>query len=478
MVHRDLKPSNLMVTGDGKVKLTDFGIAKDLEKTALTATGRTLGTAAYMAPEQIRGMPPVSHKTDLYALGAVLYQMLTGKPPFEGTTAVVLMNSHMNEPPPRPSEKIQEIPKALDNLVVGLMAKQPTDRPWDAAAVEVILTELRAKAERGAAIGMVWPTAGAAAKSSRLDADSGLIRADSSLTVRPKRKARKGRMFGTLASTMFSMRSRQAGAESDSAGPSRGALEIGGLVLALILVGGLIVYLVWPPGEEALYRKAEALMASTHRSDWITARDEYLEPLDRRFPQNPYRDQTAKWRDKILLDQAESRANFLSSPIKTRLTEPQTDPERQFVVYHTVATQASERRDDLEAAKQWREMAATLKPDDPEERPWHLLALHRAEQVEAAIQDRRKFVEKQFQIAQEAMRTGHRDQATAIRDKLIEQYAGYTDLPELAPPAPAPVQPPVDSKPSGDAAPPAQASSRPAPTESPAQALPKAHGPS
>ena len=72
VVHRDLKPSNLMVTADGKIKLADFGIAKDLDATALTATGRTLGTAAYMSPEQIRGTPAVSHKTDLYALGVVL----------------------------------------------------------------------------------------------------------------------------------------------------------------------------------------------------------------------------------------------------------------------------------------------------------------------------------------------------------------------------------------------------------------------
>ena len=105
VVHRDLKPSNLMLAADGKVKLTDFGIAKDLDATQLTGTGRTLGTAAYMAPEQIRGNPPVSHKTDLYALGVVLYQLLVGKPPFEGSTPVVLMHSHLNEPPPRPSAR-------------------------------------------------------------------------------------------------------------------------------------------------------------------------------------------------------------------------------------------------------------------------------------------------------------------------------------------------------------------------------------
>ncbi len=115
IVHRDLKPSNLMVTADGKVKLTDFGIAKDLDATALTATGRTLGTAAYMAPEQIRGTPAISHKTDLYALGIVLYQLLTGKMPFEGNTPIVLMHCHLNEPPPRPSAGSRKSPRPSTN---------------------------------------------------------------------------------------------------------------------------------------------------------------------------------------------------------------------------------------------------------------------------------------------------------------------------------------------------------------------------
>lgn len=101
VVHRDVKPSDLMLTTDGQIKLIDFGIAKDLGATALSAAGRTVGTPAYMSPEQIRGTPAVSHKADLYALGGVLYEMLVGKPPFEGSTPQVLMQCHLNEPPPR-----------------------------------------------------------------------------------------------------------------------------------------------------------------------------------------------------------------------------------------------------------------------------------------------------------------------------------------------------------------------------------------
>ena len=476
VIHRDLKPSNLMITEDGKVKLTDFGIAKDLDKTALTAPGRTLGTAAYMAPEQIRGTPPVSHKTDLYSLGVVLYQMLTGRPPFEGSTAVVLMHCHMNEEPPRPSDKVHEIPKALDNLVVSLMAKVPSDRPWDAAAVEHTLTELLDKAERGVSIAMVWPSSGsAAAKPPRGGVPSGGILGDSLVGERPKRKARKASLFSTLASSVFSTRSRNAPSDLESRWPSRGLFEIAGLLLALLAVGGLIVYLVWPASQETLYRKAEALMASTRRADWLIAREEYLEPLERRFPDNPYRERIRAWRDKILLEDAERRWKILTAGVKP-FSEPSNDAERQVVITTTVATEASGRRDDLVALQQWRELAKLLTPDDPEERLWYLLANRRVEQLEAAIRDRHRYIEKQIQIADEAFRTGHPNQAISIRSKLAEQYAGYTDLADIFPPISVPVQPapattpPAQTAPttkSPDAVPPTEPSSTTAP-EAPA----------
>jgi serine/threonine-protein kinase len=135
VVHRNLKPRNLMVGEQGQMKLVDFGIAKDLDAPALTAPGRILGTPAYMAPEQIRGIPDVSHKADLYALGALLYQMLTGQKAFLGASPEALMHYQLNRPAPRASARVPEIPVALDDLILKLMAKDPAERPCDAQVV-------------------------------------------------------------------------------------------------------------------------------------------------------------------------------------------------------------------------------------------------------------------------------------------------------------------------------------------------------
>src|SRR5438067_7943850 len=95
IIHRDLKPSNLMVTPDGVVKLTDFGIAKDLDVTQLTSVNCTVGTAAYMSPEQCRGERNLTHKSDLYSLGIVLYELLTGHKPFEAETTMDMFLQHV-----------------------------------------------------------------------------------------------------------------------------------------------------------------------------------------------------------------------------------------------------------------------------------------------------------------------------------------------------------------------------------------------
>jgi eukaryotic-like serine/threonine-protein kinase len=444
VIHRDLKPSNLMVTADSKLKLADFGIAKDLDATALTATGRTLGTAAYMSPEQIRGVPAVSHKTDLYALGVVLYQMLVGKAPFEGTTPVVLMHCHLNEPPPRPSAKLAEIPKKLDDLIVALMAKSPTDRPWDSAAVAVKLTELRDKAERGGQVAMVWPSNGPAGPNP--PRGGGPAQAVSSAGASPERTRKK------KAKTVSTQSGRaQSDVEGGWAWINRSTVETGLLVAALLIIGGVIAYIVWPPGEEYLFKHAEALMASESREDWDRALSEYIVPLDERFKDHPYHEQTRNWRDKILLVDAESRATFLTSGVKTSFAEPKDDAERKFLIANELAAESTKRKDDLTAVRQWRKLSEQVNSKVDAERKWSLLALSRIKQLGNAIKDRHEYIEKQWQIAQEALNAGRVEEAEAIRKKLAEQFSQYTDLADLfreATPASAPKSPssgPADS---------------------------------
>lgn len=470
VVHRDLKPSNLMLTADGKVKLTDFGIAKDLDATALTATGRTLGTAAYMAPEQIKGTPAISHKTDLYALGIVLYQLLTGRMPFEGSTPVVLMHCHLNETPPRPSARIAEIPKALDELIVNLMAKTPADRPWDAAAVGMALTTLRDKAERGANIAMVWPKS---EPGSRKSTPSGDAKDKGSAAVdAPRKKSRKTRSLAVFApSAIFgssgSSTRSSSSSELRSVRVTRATIETSLLVLALLAIGGFIVYWLYPPSAGYLYHQAELLMASNRRSDWVIAREDYIEPLDRRFPNNPYREQTQKWRDKILLNDAEGRATVLSSPLKLRdVNQPANNAERTFVLAYKLASADSERGDDISAKARWEEMAQKLKPDEPEERPWYLLALERAKERDMVMRDRRQFVDAQLDEARTARVAGRTGEANAILSKLFEQYGHIRDLadlfetqrqalsvpgPSAVAPSGSPSQPPNQGKPPGTA---------------------------
>jgi serine/threonine-protein kinase len=155
LVHRDIKPGNIMVADDGQVKVVDFGIAKaGNDEAQLTGTGSVLGTASYLAPEQATASE-VDGRADLYALGCVLVEMLTGQPPFVGATPVEVAWKHVSERPAPPSSLRPDIPPALDAAVLRLLEKEPGRRPADAATARAELQT--AVTGRGAATSWMPP---------------------------------------------------------------------------------------------------------------------------------------------------------------------------------------------------------------------------------------------------------------------------------------------------------------------------------
>ena len=127
LVHRDVKPQNVLLDADGRAKVTDFGIAHAVDVDGMTITGTVMGTSNYIAPEQARGQP-VDEQTDVYSLGCVLYELLTGEVPFEGDNFVAVAMRHVNDPVPSVRDVRLDVPPRLDWAIQTAMAKEHNER--------------------------------------------------------------------------------------------------------------------------------------------------------------------------------------------------------------------------------------------------------------------------------------------------------------------------------------------------------------
>ncbi|MHA7262988.1 protein kinase domain-containing protein [Arthrobacter sp. TMN-37] len=146
LVHRDVKPGNILVLPDGRVKITDFGIARLADQVPLTATGQVMGTAQYLAPEQATGQQATG-SSDIYALGVIGYELLAGRRPFSGESQIAIALAQVNDaPPPLP----EHIPHPVRALIASMLAKDPADRPADAEALSRAVDAIRAGSIRAA----------------------------------------------------------------------------------------------------------------------------------------------------------------------------------------------------------------------------------------------------------------------------------------------------------------------------------------
>jgi len=141
MVHRDIKPANIMFDSDGRVVLTDFGIARIVSGPTMTASGSMVGTPAYMSPEQGLGQPG-DHRSDIYSLGVVLYQLVTGTVPFSADTPIAIVLRHVNDPLLPPSSLNPEVPEGLERIIYKALAKSPEERYQSVEEMKAHLDDL------------------------------------------------------------------------------------------------------------------------------------------------------------------------------------------------------------------------------------------------------------------------------------------------------------------------------------------------
>lgn len=400
VIHRDLKPANLFLrmdrkTGQEKLVLGDFGIARDMDDSGLTATGMTVGTYAYMAPEQINGKHAITGKTDLYALGCVLFEMLTGQAPFEGNSAGDLMVQHLQKEPPSVRNLAVDCPIWLESVIAQLLQKQPVDRPHDAASVMMALDEVVARVADQASVA-TQITSGGPGTATMAEVHPELKKL---LRNGSRKKKKKRRHKGPFWETGWFLSS---------------------CLLALIVA---VTVAVWPASEAELFAQAQPLMESEDVVQWRDAVKLYLQPMLDRYPDGEYAAQARGFIDKVEVSRLKRR---LINSAKLNI-EPESEPERLFME----AWRYEQFGDRITALDQYRSMIVLLKAKENKEerssdRHFIQLAQSQIDEIEATVDtsaDRITFVNSSLQKADEFLTSGRLVEAQKIWNSIIALYA-------------------------------------------------------
>jgi eukaryotic-like serine/threonine-protein kinase len=370
VVHRDLKPANLFLSKKGYLKLGDFGIARDNQASALTAAGSTVGTYAYMAPEQITGASPITRKTDLYALGCVMYELLTGRTPFQADTMVEMLQKHLKSEPDRITTEAIDCPVWLEAVVMKLLEKDPDKRYYDALAVQLALDDVMEKVTKQQSVAKQTLEGGPNATVTSPELKKALGK-------KKKKKANTGPFYE----------------------------QVWFLLGSLLLLIAFVTWAVWPLSEEQLYARAKVLMESQDFNDWRKAREEFIDPLQSRFPEGKYHLEAAEWIDKIEMDIAKRQIENR----RERGLDPKGEAEKRYV-------QALDYQEfgDLGMAENELHMVMESLKSRPEDRPLYLLAQHQHHAVQTLRREQGWAVRSEDYVTQKI----YEAEALFLKDKL------------------------------------------------------------
>ena len=234
LVHRDIKPGNIMLTPEGKVKVMDFGIARALtdSQATMTQTNAVVGTAQYLSPEQARG-ETVDERSDLYSTGVVLFELLTGRPPFKGDSAVAVAYQHVEQIPPTPSSILSDIPDSLDRVVLKALAKNRDDRYRSAAEMLSDLQRVARGMDVGAPPADSWAT--------EVLPSAGLVGARAAVPAATSTVSAPAAGVSSTSTSLPAVNSDgDAASKAAAARKRRTAIIMTLVVIALLLIGGSV----------------------------------------------------------------------------------------------------------------------------------------------------------------------------------------------------------------------------------------------
>lgn len=394
VVHEDLQPDKVLISEDGTVKIADIRVDRSRNPWCVSSSRLTLDRVAYRAPEQLATDPTVTHKTDLYSLGCMMFEMLVGHPPFTGDTVEAIAKQHRQDRPPRVDGILFECPVWLADVVEQLLEKDPNRRPYGAAAVLLALSETTRQARETSAITKIAGSYGIASTQSETNATLELVESATRPTKKPINETPIYERAWFLALCLF------------------------------LMVGGIGTWLAWPPSETGLMRRAVAIIESKEGVQREGARPHLIKLL-RMYPDGKLAPEAEERLRTLDMESAKRKFEFNVKYAR----EPKSEAERLY----KEAWDFEQFGDRMAALEKYRSMVDVLVDEDATSVAFINLARQQIATIEAegSDDDRLEFIELRLQDAEQLSAKGKEIDAKKIWRGIIELYGNKPEFQTL-----------------------------------------------